>query len=55
MSNKKINKAVSFAIKHPKLGEEIAIAVVINNSVNCSADELKDYAKNDRCIISTKL
>ena len=31
-SYKKVNKAVSFAVKHAKLGEDIAIAIVLNNN-----------------------
>ena len=46
MSNKKINKAVSFAIKHAKLGEDIGLAVVLNSKMECSSSELKDFAKN---------
>ena len=46
MGNKKINKAVSFAIKHPKLGEEIGLAVVLNKNTKCTTNELKDYASN---------
>ena len=45
-SNKKVNKAVSFAVKHPKLGEDIALAVVLNNNIKCTANELKQFAKN---------
>ncbi len=45
-SNKKVNKAVSFAVKHPKLGEDIALAVVLNNDIKCTANELKQFAKN---------
>ena len=45
-SYKKVNKAVSFAVKHAKLGEDIAIAIVLNNNFKCTANELKEYAKN---------
>ncbi|MDC3024166.1 AMP-binding protein [Alphaproteobacteria bacterium] len=45
-SHKKINKAVSFAVRHQKLGEDIAIAIVLNNNARCTANELKEYAKN---------
>ena len=46
MSHKKINKAVSFAIKHPKLGEDIGLAVVLNSKMECTSNELKNFAKN---------
>ena len=46
ISHKKVNKAVSFAIKHPKLGEDIALAVVLNKNIKCTANELKEFAKN---------
>ena len=45
-SHKKVNKAVSFAVKHPKLGEDIALAVVLNKNIKCTANELKEFAKN---------
>ena len=45
-SHKKVNKAVSFAVKHPKLGEDIALAVVLNKSIKCTENELKEFAKN---------
>ena len=45
-SHKKVNKAVSFTVKHPKLGEDIALAVVLNKSIKCTENELKEFAKN---------
>ncbi len=45
-SHRKVNKAVSFAVKHEKLGEDIAVAIVLNNNIKCTSDELKEYAKN---------
>ena len=45
-SYKKVNKAVSFSVKHPKLGEDIALAVVLNKSIKCTENELKEFAKN---------
>ena len=45
-SNEKVNKAVSFAVKHEKLGEDIAVAIVLNNNTKCTSNELKEYAKN---------
>ena len=47
MSHKKVNKAVSFAIKHPKLGEDIGLAVILNSDTKCTAGELKAFA-NDK-------
>ena len=46
ISHKKVNKAVSFAVKHPKLGEDIALAVVLNKNIKCTANELKEFSKN---------
>ena len=46
MSFKKVNIAVSFAIKHPKLGEDIGLAVVLNNNMECTSNELKSFAQN---------
>ena len=45
LAHKKVNKAVSFAVKHEKLGEDIAIAVVLNKNTKCTADELKRIAQ----------
>ena len=33
-------------LSHPKLGEDIALAIVLNNNIKCSANELKEFAKN---------
>ena len=33
-------------MKHEKLGEDIAVAIVLNNNIKCTSDELKEYAKN---------
>ena len=46
MSFKKVNIAVSFAIKHPKLGEDIGLAVVLNNNMECTSSELKSFAQD---------
>ena len=46
MNYKKVNKAVSFAIDHPKLGEDIGLAIVLNKNVKCSSSELKLYAQD---------
>ena len=35
-----------FAVKNPKLGEDIALAVVLKNKKNCKPNELKDFAQN---------
>ena len=44
--HKKVSKAISFAVRHPKLGEDIALAVVLNEKAKCDSYELKEYAKN---------
>ena len=41
----KVAKVVTFSIKHPKLGEDIALAVVLKTKKNCTQTELKDFAK----------
>ena len=46
MTHKKVSKAVSFSIKHPKLGEDIALAIVLKDKVECSSSELKNYVLN---------
>ena len=42
----KISKVITFSVKHPKLGEDIALAVVLKKNVICKPNELKEYAKN---------
>ena len=42
----KISKVVAFAVKHDKLGEDVAIAVVLNKGKKCTSSELKDFVKN---------
>ena len=46
MKHSKVSKAISFSVKHPKLGEDISLAVVLKNKKNCKPNELKDLAKN---------
>ena len=46
IKHSKVAKAISFAIEHPKLGEDIALAIVLKENKQCVASELKDFAKN---------
>ena len=46
MNYKKVNKAVSFSIDHPKLGEDIGLAIVLNKNVKCTSSELKIFAQD---------
>ena len=46
MKHSKVSKAISFSVKHPKLGEDISLAVVLKNKKNCKPNELKDFAQN---------
>ena len=44
LTHPKVVKAISFSVKHAKLGEDIAIAIVLRKSTRCSATDLKEYA-----------
>ena len=46
MKHKKVSKAISFSVKHPKLGEDISLAVVLKTKVKCDENELKSFVKN---------
>ena len=46
MKHPQVSKAISFSIKHPKLGEDIALAVVIKDKKKCNTNELKNFVKN---------
>ena len=46
MKHPKVSKAITFQVKHPKLGEDIALAVVLKNKVICKPNELKNFVKN---------
>ena len=46
VKHSKVSKAISFSVKHPKLGEDISLAVVLKNKKNCKPNELKDFAKS---------
>ena len=46
IKHSKVSKAISFSVKHPKLGEDISLAVVLKNNKNCKPTELKDFAQN---------
>ena len=39
-----VNQAVTFAVPHDKLGEEVAAAVVLNDGQTASASELRSFA-----------
>ena len=45
MKHPKVSKAISFSIKHAKLGEDIALAVVLSNK-SCKVNDLKTFVKN---------
>ena len=42
----KIAKVVTFSVKHDKLGEDIALAVVLNKNKTLNKSDIKDFAKN---------
>ena len=44
MDHPNVEQAVTFAIPHDKLGEEIAAAIVLNQQSTTSEQELKTYA-----------
>ena len=46
IKHSKVAKAITFSVKHIKLGEDIALAVVLKEGKQCSATELKEFAKN---------
>ena len=46
MKHSQVSKAISFAIKHHKLGEDIALAVVLKDKKKCNSNELKNFVKN---------
>jgi acyl-CoA synthetase (AMP-forming)/AMP-acid ligase II len=45
MEHPAIQQAVTFAMPHPKLGEEVAAAVVLRPGVQVGEQELRDFAK----------
>ncbi len=42
----KIAKVITFSLKHEKLGEDIAAAVVLKENLKCTTSELKNFVKN---------
>ncbi len=46
ISHPEVNQAVTFSIKHSKLGEDVAIAIVLNKGSSCSSSELREFALN---------
>ena len=46
MKHPKVSKAISFSIKHAKLGEDIALAVVLKSNKSCKVSDLKTFVKN---------
>jgi acyl-CoA synthetase (AMP-forming)/AMP-acid ligase II len=45
MEHPAVRQAVTFAMPHPKLGEEVAAAVVLRQGTAASEQELRDFAK----------
>ena len=46
MKHSKVSKAISFSVKHHKLGEDISLAVVLKNKQKCKPNELKKFVIN---------
>jgi acyl-CoA synthetase (AMP-forming)/AMP-acid ligase II len=42
----KISKVITFSIKHAKLGEDVALAVVLKDKQQLNKSDVKDFAKN---------
>ncbi len=45
LDHPEINQVVTFALPHPKLGEEVAAAVVLANNSKCDDKDIKSFAK----------
>ena len=45
LDHPEINQVVTFALPHPKLGEEVAAAVVLVNESKCDDRDIKSFAK----------
>ena len=41
-----VKQAVTFALPHEKLGEDVAAAVVLNENVTATDKEIRDFARN---------
>ena len=44
LKHTQVKQAVSFAVKHPTLGEDLATAVILSNDAKVTDQELRDYA-----------
>ena len=40
-----VGQVVTFAMPHPKLGEDVAAAVVLREGASCTEAELRDFAR----------
>ena len=45
LDHPEINQVVTFALPHPKLGEEVAAAVVLSTGSTCDDKDIKSFAK----------
>ncbi len=45
MDHEAVAQVVTFAMPHPKLGEEVAAAVVLREGKTCTENELRDFAR----------
>ena len=43
-SHPAVAETVTFAMPHPKLGEEVAVAIVLNEGAEATDHEIKDFA-----------
>ena len=46
MEHPAVLQAVTFAMAHPKLGEDVAAAVVLRQGAEASEQELRDFARD---------
>ena len=46
MEHPAVLQVVTFAMPHPKLGEDVAAAVVLRQGVKASEQELRDFARD---------
>ncbi len=46
MLHPSVDQAVAFSIKHPKLGEDICIAIVLKPSSECTVGDLKEFVSS---------
>ena len=45
MDHEAVGQVVTFAMPHPKLGEEVAAAVVLREGKTCTESELREFAR----------